>query len=449
MKYNYLLLIVLVFLTSCNTVKNNKILTELTKRTEDYNKFKLNNFKNELLSVENTAKIDDTFKSKYQDIVIFNNLTENYYKFLDSIKYKVKANLQSSGKKGTSSYLQKEFFNEKKITQKGKHFLDKLGSFKSNMDIVLRKKYQATKLLLDSLFNVKPVKISGNKTINWLPYQFMGVDNVTALANLTLIQSNIVAVKSRLMSHVMGDEQFSENAYKVDVVLEKSKFYPGEEVKGKLFINKSAENLMPKNVFLNGKVVDNKFIKEGEVNVEFKAPKNTGEYPIDGKLTISQGNLDLTLYFNKTFEVIKKASVVNNNSTQQINNKNVAASKTNNISKTKANANLGHPEINIRGKAPDSFGIIKLTRGSFKVSTIDAIIPNSDESVIVTEFSFKAPNQPTLKIYGNKLNRNAIVFINKSKRGRRFKIFNVKLRLKSNPNYRFKSPKTVSVEIID
>jgi len=449
MKHNYLLIIVLIFITSCNTVKNNKILVELTKRTEDYNKFKLNNFKNELLSVENTAKIDDTFKNKYQDIVIFNNLTENYYKFLDSIKNKIKANLVAPGKKGISNYLQKEYFNEKTTTKKGQYFLNELGSFKSDMDVVLQKKYQATKLLLDSLFNTKPVKISGNKTENWLSYQFMGVDNITTLANLTLIQSNIVAVKSRLMSHVMGDEQFSENAYKVDVVLEKSKFYPGENVKGKLFINKSAENLMPKNVFLNGKVVDNKFIKEGEVNVEFKAPKNTGEYPIDGKLTISQGNLDLTLYFNKTFEVIKKSSVVNNNPTQKTKNNNVAGNKANNISKTKASANLNHPEINIRGKAPDKFGVIKLTRGSFRVSTIDAIIPNSDESVIVTEFSFKAPNQPTLKIYGNKLNRNAIVFINKSKRGKRFRIFNVKLRLKSNPNYRLKSPKTIDVEIID
>jgi len=68
---------------------------------------------------------------------------------------------------------------------------------------------------------------------------------------------------------------------------------------------------------------------------------------------------------------------------------------------------------------------------------------------VVTEFSFKAPDQPTLKIYGNKLNRRAINIINKSKRGRRFKIFNVKLRLKSNPSYRLKLPKTVSVEIID
>jgi len=448
MKNNYLLLIVLIFITSCNTVKNNKILVELTQRTEDFNKFKLNNFKNELLSVENTAKIDDTFKSKYQDIVIFNNLTEKYYKYIDSIKNKVKTNLQLSGKEGSESFLQKEYFNDKKITKKGQHFLNKLKSFKSDMDVVLQKKYNTTNLLVDSLFNIKPIKISKNKTENWLSYQFNGVDDITSLANLTLIQSNIVAVKSRLMSHVMGDEQFSENAYKVDVVLEKSKFYPGEEVKGKLFINKSAENLKPKNVFLNGKVVDNSFIKEGEVNVAFKAPKNTGEYPIDGKLTISQGNLDLTLYFNKTYEVIKKSSVVNKKQAIQPNN-NVVSNRTKNISKTKANVILGHPKINIRGKSPDKFGVIKLTRGSFKVSTIDAIIPNSKESVIVTEFSFKAPNQPTLKIYGNKLNKNAIVFINKSKRGRRFKIFNVKLKLKSNPNYRLKSPKTVNVEIID
>lgn len=447
MKHNYLLIIVLIILSSCNTVKSNKVLIELTKKTEDYNKFKLTNFKNELSSIENTAKIDDTFKNKYQDIVIFNNLTENYYNFLDSIKYKIRQNLKSSGKKGISNYLQNEFFNDAKITKKGQFFLDKLKDFRNDLGIVLQKKYPDTKLLLDSLFKAGSVKGPNNKKESWLSYQFRNVDNITSLANLTLMQSNIVAVKSQLMSHIMGDEQFSENAYKVDVVLEKSKYYPGEKVKGKLFINKSAENLKPTNVYLNGSEVKEQFIKEGEVDVALDAPKDIGEHPIDGKLTISQGNLELTLYFNKTFTVIKKSA--SNTAKLKPQKTNTATNKTTNyVSKTNIKK-LGYPEINIRGRTPDSRGIIKLTRSSFRVATIDAIIPNSHESVVVTEFSFKAPNQPTLKIYGNRLNRNAINFINKSKRGRRFKIFNVKLKLKSNPTYRLKSPKTVSVEIID
>jgi len=394
MKYNYLIIIILIFFTSCNTTKTNNVLIELTKKTENYNQFKLNNFKNEMLSVENTARIDDTFKNKYQD-----------------------------------------------------NFLDNLNSFKKDLKVVLQKKYPTTKILLDSLFKTEPINISKDKKENWLTYQFANSDNITDLAKLTLIQSNVVAVKTQLMLRIMGDNQFSENAYKVDVVLEKSKYYPGEKVKGKLFINKSAENLLPKNVYLNGKEIGYKFIKEGEVDVEMNAPKNVGEYPLDGNLTISQGNLDLTLFFNKTYSVIKK-SESNDLSTEQGGSSD-ANRITNNISKVKVVANLGHPEVVIRGKVPNNLGVIKLTRGSFKVATIDAIIPNSDESLSVSQFSFKAPNQPTIKTYGNGLNRNAINIINKAKRGTRFMIFNVKLRLKSNPKYRLKTPKLVSVEIID
>ncbi|PJC60340.1 MAG: hypothetical protein CO023_01265, partial [Flavobacteriales bacterium CG_4_9_14_0_2_um_filter_35_242] len=102
-----------------------------------------------------------------------------------------------------------------------------------------------------------------------------------------------------------------------------------------------------------------------------------------------------------------------------------------------------------RGNVADNNGIIKLTRSNFITSSIDVLIPNSDLVVVVSEFSFKPQDQPTQKIYGNLLNSNSISIINKSKRGRQFKIFNLKISLKSNPSFRLKVPDAVTVELID
>lgn len=457
MKQNYFLLIVVLIMTSCADVKTNKTLNELTSKTEAYNSFKLTIFKNELLTLANTAKLDDTFKGKYEIVIEFDSLTENYFNYLDSLKGKViKAQLFDKKEKHPN-FLQNEFFKEKSISDKGQNFLDSINLLNKSLEQLLEPEFLEIKTLVDSLLSTKPIKISRTQEEEWLSYQFKSVSNDAAIANIVLMQSAIATIKSQLMKNIMGDEQFSANAYKVDVVLEKTNYYPGDKIRGKLFINKSAENLQPKEAVLNGKMIDKKYFKEGEVEIDMEAPKTEGDYPIEGRLTISQGNLDLTLFFNKSYTVLSKQKVENVEESNTIVDKNangkVKKSAGNNkivvVPKNNSLTNLEKPVIVIRNTNADSEGIIKLTRSNFKTSSIDVVIPNSDLVVVVSEFSFKPSDQPTQKIYGNQLNGNAISIIDKSKRGRQFKIFNLKISLKSNPSFRLKVPEAVTVELID
>lgn len=457
MKQNYFLLIVVLILMSCNDVKTNKTLNELTSKTEAYNSFRLTIFKNELLTLANTAKLDDTFKGKYEIVIKFDSLTENYFNFLDSLKSKVVYAELFDKKEKHPYFLQNEFFKEKSISEKGQQFLDSINLFNKSLGQLLEPEFLETKILVDSLLSTKPIKISSTQEEEWLSYQFKGVTNDAAIANLTLMQSAIATIKSQLMKSIMGDEQFSASAYKVDVVLEKTNYSPGDKIRGKLFINKSAENLQPKEAVLNGEKIDKKYFKNGEVEIEMEAPKAEGDYPIEGRLTISQGNLDLTLFFNKSYTVTSKPkidkveesnTIADKNANSKVkkgtsNNKIVAVPKNNSLT------NLEKPVIIIRNITAGSDGIIKLTRSNFITSSIDVMIPNSDLVVVVSEFSFKPSDQPTQKIYGNQLSSNASSIITKSKRGRQFKIFNLKISLKSNPSFRLKMPEAVTVELID
>lgn len=457
MKQNYFLLIVVLILTSCTDVKTNKTLNELTSRTEAYNSFKLTIFKNELLTLANTAKLDDTFKGKYEIVIKFDSLTENYFNYLDSLKSKIVYAQMFDKKEKHPNFLQNEFFKEKSISDKGQIFLDSINLLNKSLGQLLEPEFLETKILADSILSTKPIKISSTQEEEWLSYQFKSVSNDAAIANITLMQSAIVTIKSQLMKNIMGDEQFSASAYKVDVVLEKTNYYPGDKIRGKLFINKSAENLQPKEAVLNGEKIDKKYFKEGEVEIDMEAPKTEGDYPIEGRLTISQGNLDLTLFFNKSYTVTAKPKndkveesnmVVDKNANSKVkkvvgNNKIVLGTKNNSLT------NLEKPVIVIRNTTANSDGTIKLTRSNFKTSSIDVMIPNSDLVIVVSEFNFKPSDQPTQKIYGNQLNGNAISIINKSKRGRQFKIFNLKISLKSTPSFRLKEPNAVTVELID
>jgi hypothetical protein len=312
----------------------------------------------------------------------------------------------------------------------------------------LNKDFPKTQTLLDSLFSIKPVKVLNNKEEPWLSYQFNSVSNIGALVNLTLLQSNIVTIEKHLLTVIMGDDQVNTNAYRVDVVLDKSKYYPGEKINGKLFISKSTENLVPNNVIVNGNNVAKRNFKNGEVAISFRAAKQVGTHPVDGEMSIKQGNLDVVLYFNKSYKVVAKAKPK-----ARVKKKGkVSANDTKSSKKIVSNKDIGvlpKPLISIRGREADGRGTIKIKKASLRSATIDVVFPNSDYEAFVTEFYFKPSNQPAIKIYGNKLTVRAISILNKSKRGRRFVIFKVKSRLKIKPSYRVKMPATVSIELID
>jgi len=426
------------------------MLQQLTLKTENLNALKRASLKNDITTLENTSKLDDTFKNDFGVASQVLAISDEYFNYLDAIKNHVKSFKPNTGKEKNINSLQKEYFSSKKITKQGLQFLDSLASFKRKVLFALNKDFPKTQTLLDSLFSIKPVKVLNNKEEPWLSYQFNSVSNIGALVNLTLLQSNIVTIEKHLLTVIMGDDQVNTNAYRVDVVLDKSRYYPGEKINGKLFISKSTENLVPNDVIVNGNNVAKRNFKNGEVAISFRAAKQVGTHPVDGEMSIKQGNLDVVLYFNKSYKVVAKAKP---KPKAQIKKKGkVSANNTKNDRKVVSNKDIGvlpKPLISIRGKEADGRGTIKIKKASLRSATIDVVFPNSDYEAFVTEFYFKPSNQPAIKIYGNKLTVRAISILNKSKRGRRFVIFKVKSRLKIKPSYRVKMPATVSIELID
>ncbi len=450
MKQFYAILFALLVVVSCNNIKTDKTVQRLTKKTENLNALKKSGLQSNLAVLKKTASQDDTYKGKFEVASNVSAIAQTYFNYLEKVKTHVKGFKPNKGKEKTINSLQKEFFSSKDVTRQGLQFLDSLGNFKRQYLLVLNKEYPENEALLDSLFNIKPIKLVSNKEESWLSYQFKSVSNIQALANLTLIQSNILDVEANLMTTMMGDQQVNANAYRVDVVLEKTKYYPGDKVRGKLFISKSSENLLPTNVTVNDNEVGKENYKDGEVTISFNASKTIGKHPVEGELTIKKGNHDLTLYFNQSYAVVSKPKPVKHNKKPKAVTANTDNDDANNvINKAKSLGNLPVPIVSIRGVEANSRGVIRLTKSSFRLATIDVVFPNLDYKAEVTEFYFKPSNQPTIKIYGNKLTTRAISILNKSKRGRTFKIFNVKSKLKIKPSYRVKTPKTVSVEIIN
>lgn len=155
MKQNYFLLIVVLVLVSCSDIKTNKTLNELTAKTEAYNLFKHTIFKNELLTLANTAKLDDTFKGKYEIVVKFDSLTAEYLNYLDSLKNQTINAAFLDEKEKHPYYIQNKFFKEKLVTVKGQQFIDTINLFNKNLGLLLETDFPDTKKLIDSLLSTK------------------------------------------------------------------------------------------------------------------------------------------------------------------------------------------------------------------------------------------------------------------------------------------------------
>jgi len=460
MKQYYALVIALLLVISCNNVKTDITLQQLTQKTENLiaiNKAKL---RNDIALLEQIAKINDSVNDTYELVSQVAERADTYLNYLERIKDHVKSFKPNTGKDKTINSLQKEFFSTDKITKQGRQFLDTLNTFKRRLTLSLDNKYPKTLTLLDSLFNTHPVRVLNNKKEPWLAFQFKSVSNKGALANLTLLQANVVAVESSLLSTVLRNKQEATNGYRVVVVLDKTKYYPGETVKGKLLISKSTDNLIPKRVVVNGNAISEDQFKSGEVSISFKAPKEPGLHPVKGELNINNGDNDIVLNFSKSFDVVTKSKVkvtkakkINKNQPisvfKQTVKKDIPVNESKKVISNKDIGVLPKPVLNIRGQEADARGVIKVKKAILRFASLDVYFPNSDYEADVVEFSFKPSDQPTIKIYGNKLTTKAISIINKSKRGRKFKIFKVRVKLKIKPSYRVKAPDIVTIELLD
>ncbi len=375
-------------------------------------------------------------------------------------------------------------FSQEKLSAKGKEFLAKIQNYPAQIkqiggssvaDVEMKK--------IEKRFETNPIysEKAGAK-ISWMEYNYHGFPLIATITKLTQLQADIKTTESDVMTGMFQSDLVaaaSLTAYQPIVVLEKSVFFQGEAVKGKIILGKFDPSLTAKSVVVNGLSVQ---AQAGQANFSFGSG-NIGEHPISGNFNFDENGKVISLPIKDKYVVVARPKsatisadkmnvvyrgVVNpmTISFAGISPDKVSASAPGLSSAGGGRYNMSpgtgsEVVINVTGTLPDGstvldkksfrikgipgptgtirgeMGVVKGPKSSLEISTIGAKLVDFDFEVglDVVGFNFKVAGQPTVVVVGNKLNAQCKSVLSRAGRGDQVTISEIKTKLVGAGSY--------------
>ena len=424
--------------------------------------------------------------------------SSDFYSYLNELKSKmttdieVKTDYESMDK---TDFLDTYFFKGDGFTPEGQEFLDKVNSYRTNVNTELGSgnSYES---LINKRFNTDEATNKDGKVIPWLNYRYEGFPLVASLTNLTQMQADIKNTEADIVSGLLGgkmEEALSLNNYKGIVSLDKTAYFAGEKVTGQVVLGRYDATLVPNKVILNGKDATNS-VKDGQVILNMSAG-NVGEKKIKGTIFFKENGEDVPVEFESKYSVIAEPSsaVVSADamnvvyrgldnpisvSLPGVGDNNLKVSATGgrltgskgkysmrpaagntaviNVSAKLSSGKTVYSKKTFRvkdipaamGSVRNQFGTVRMPKSGLSNAPISAGLPDFmfDLKLKVTGFKLKVPGQLTIIVNGSRLNAAAKQKLSKAKRGDIINIYDIKASIVGN-SYKLKKVLPVNIEL--
>lgn len=389
------------------------------------------------------------------------------------------------------------FFKGDKTSKEGNEFLEKISSYPSQIKAIAGSKLPEVEIVkIEKRFATTPIKSkNAGATLAWIDYHYKGFPLIATVTKLTQLQADIKATESDVMASMFQSDLIaaaSLTAYQPIVVLEKSVFFQGEAVTGKIILGKFDPKLVAKSVVINGQNIK---AEAGQAKFSFGSG-NIGEHPITGSFNFEENGKIVPLpILDKYVVVARPKSATISADKMNVVYRGVVNPMTISfagISPDKVNASAPglsrngstgsysmQPQsgseviINVVGILPDNSkvtdrktfrikgipgptgtirgetGVVKGPKSSLEISSIGAKLEDFDFEVglDVVGFNFKVTGQPTVVVSGNKLNSQCKSILSKVGRGDQVTISEIKTKLVGAGNYLLPRTSVVIYEI--
>jgi gliding motility-associated protein GldM len=375
--------------------------------------------------------------------------------------------------------VDEKWFSGNQLSKDGKAFMDKLSAFVSDIKTAGGSAIAAPEMKkIQDRFATLPIKSkNAGTTLPYLEYHYKGFPLIATITKLSQLQADVKTTESDIISGMFQSDLVaaaSLTAYQPIVVPDKTAFFSGEAVTGKIILGKFDPSLVAKSVIVNGNAVK---ASAGQANFSFGAG-NVGEHEITGSFNFDEGGKVVSLPIKGNYVVVPKP-----------NSPNISADKMNvvyrglpnpmtisfaGISDDKVNASApglskaGKPgqynlspgsgtevTVSVTGQLPDKTnvsgkklfriknipgpqgaigGVIGDTKGAksrLEVSQISAKLPDFvyDLNFRVTQFTFKVPGQAAIVVNGDRVNAQCKAALARSGRGDQVIISDIKTKI--------------------
>ncbi|MFN0729711.1 type IX secretion system motor protein PorM/GldM [Polaribacter gochangensis] len=393
-------------------------------------------------------------------------------------------------------FLDENFFVGDKYSKTGTEFVNEINEYKATIASALGTEYKSLANSITALFSTEDQVDSEGVTKKWLNYHFEGFPLIASLTKLTQMQVDIKNSESNVLTTMLGGQLESEvslSNYKGIVQLDKTAYYVGEKVTGKVVLGRYDASMVPDKVTLNGRNYTN--IDAGQVILDLRASK-LGDNDIKGKITFKENNKDVDVEFNSSYTVIPEPNdavisadamnvvyrgvdnpvsvslpgVSNNNLRVTASGGNIIPTGSSYIIKpgkgSEMTINVGATlssgkKINsskkfrvkdipaAMGSARGEFGLVKMPKTSAARVVIGAGLPDFvfDLKLKVTSFKVKVQGQLTVLVNGTTFNAAAKKALQRARRGDVVTIFDIEAVIENNTSYKLKKVLPVSIEI--
>ena len=425
-------------------------------------------------------------------------LSSDFYSYLENLKSEMEKTVEDKNayeSMDKTDFLDTYFFKGDKFTSKGNEFLEKIAAFRTGVNAALENR-ESLKTTVNRRFNTEDQINKDGKKIPWLKYRYEGFPLIASLTNLTQIQSNIKNTESDILTTLLGgklNEEVSLSNYKGIVQLDKTAYYVGEKVTGKVVLGRYDANMKPDKVTLNGREYSN--VKDGQVILDFRANR-LGDNDINGVISFTENGESVPVAFNSSYTVIPEpnravisADAMNvvyrgvdnpvSVSLPGVSNNNLKVTATGgriipsgssfiikagkademtiNVGATlssgkKINSpqkfrvkDIPAAQASVRGE----FGVVRMPKTSVARAAIGAGLPDFvfDLNLRVTSFKVKVPGQLTVLVNGTAFNAAAKKVLAGARRGDQITIFDIEAVIENNTSYKLKKVLPVIIEI--
>ncbi len=419
-------------------------------------------------------------------------LSKEFSDYIENLKVEVTKKFPKD-KEGNYPYEQMDkgdlidrmLFSQEKLSPKGQEFLAKIQNYPAQIKAIGGSSVAEVEMKkIEKRFETKPVfSEKAGKDLNWMEYNYHGFPLIATITKLTQLQADIKTTESDVMTGMFQSDLVaaaSLTAYQPIVVLEKSVFFQGEAVKGKIILGKFDPSLTAKSVVVNGTSVQ---AQAGQANFSFGSG-NIGEHPITGSFNFDENGKVISLPILDKYVVVARPK----SATISADKMNVVYRGVSNpmtisfagISPDKVNAsapglsrngNTGtymmqpgtgtEVVINVVGTLPDNSkvsdkktfrikgipgpvgtirgeqGTVKGPKSNLEIATIGAKLNDFDFEVglDVVGFNLKVSGLPTVVVQGNKLNAQCKSVISRVGRGDQITISEIKTKLVGASGY--------------
>jgi len=498
-------LMYLVFISMLALQMGKKVLSAFGRITDSFEESNIrakNSLDLTIADLEQKAQDKpEKWKDKYTVAKQMEGVSNEFFSYLQSVKTKLTEKVEKNAdgkldfdKMDSSAANDELFFIDGKESEAGKELVEKINTYREAVSkIDPSKKAAFEKRFTTSLQADKDGKV----VVPWLESTFEGMPLATAVTNIVKMQADIRTSESDVIDNMVTTSMNSDasmNKYKAIVAFDKSAYYPGETLKGKIVLGRYDNSMVPSDVIINGKSFKSKVV-DGQVILDGTPVGGIGDRTLKGKFVYMEDGEKVEIPIDTKYSVIPKP-----------NSPVISADKMNVVYRGVANPITvsfpGIPDNKISASAPGmtrksgtsyimrpksgktvkiaasgtlpsgvkvsgsktfrikdipnpvgtirrESGMVSMPKSSLERSTVGAALQDFDFELKlrVTGFSFRVPGKPTIKVSGNKLNAAAKSALRRAKPGQTVMIFNINAKISGNSSYRLKKVAPVTITL--